>query len=120
MSDFDSFFDSLDGTFSLRLFKPTKFSINTTNSIQTLLDELCRVNNIYLNDFNICCNKITNLDTLVQELYILKSEQSVNFTRVFILSSTVITNDNLQNVCETIQKMEHHYTRMIMNLYPHL
>ena len=122
MPDFDSLFDSLDSSFSSRLFKPTKFIINQTNSVQSLLDELYRINNIYLNDFNVCCNEITNsnLDTLVKELYILKAEQSLSLTGVFVLTSTIINMDNLQNLSETIQKMELHYTRMIMNLYPHL
>lgn len=119
MSDLDSFFDSVKGQFSQRLFTPTKVNVKETNSFQDLVNEMERINRIYLNEFDVCCNELKNseLDTLLNELYLLRAEQSINLKNAVIISKYSKDLETIKNLNESIQKMEVLYTKMIMNLY---
>ena len=119
MSDLDEIFDSASGQISPRLFTPTKFTIKQTTSLNDLLNELERINRIYLTDFDICRDELKNLklDVLVDELYFLKSKHSISLKNAFIISNFNRDFKSLKEINDTIQKMEVLYTKMIMNLY---
>lgn len=119
MSDLDSLFDSTKGQFNTRLFTPTKITIKETDSFETLVNELERIHIIYNKDFDICCNELKNskLDDLVNELYLLRNEQSISLKHAYNISKCPKDLNLKKNINETIQKMEVLYTKMVVNQY---
>lgn len=62
---------------SLRLFTPTQVINENTDSLDSLTNELGRINNIYISDFHRCCDELKNFnfETLINELEFLCDEQ---------------------------------------------
>lgn len=83
-----------------------------------MVNELERINRIYLTDFDVCCDKLKNseLDILVDELYTLSNEQVYNLRKCYNLSTCDKDLNLRKNVGEAIHKIDTNYRNMILNL----
>lgn len=119
MSDLDEIFDSASGQFSTRLFTPTEINIKETDSFSSLVNEMGRINRIYLNEFDVCCDELKNipLNNLVNELILLSNEQAYNLLKCSRTSTFDLDINQLKNIRESIQKIDTNYRNMIFGLY---
>ena len=104
--------------FSLRLFTPTSITIVQTDSLDSLKAEFNRINNIYISEFQRCCEKLEGflLDSIIHELQILRYEQERDLRESYNISTFRKDLLILAVVRMDILNLDIAYSKMILAL----
>ena len=97
-------------------FTPTIIIIEDTNSIEELLNEFYRINEIHLTDFNRCENEFKELKNLTDKLNLLSANLVAFMTFAYNISTMPKTKLLTESVRETILKFNSFFNKRIIDL----